>query len=144
MLRKQNRKKIGFSVFFYIPKDIFLVSSVILWLSCSQLRLPVSGSSWSSMPSTHLIHPAADTQGSTTPKMIKSGHPQPPSAADTAKYFVLPLEASGVHAWQCSGQPMHRWVFQYLHMKKKSQGLVCIKSRVLSCFKICWFSCEYS
>ncbi|XP_056883237.1 R3H domain-containing protein 1-like isoform X2 [Takifugu flavidus] len=65
-------------------------------LSRPQLALPVSGSSWSNISSAHLIHPAADTRGSAPPEMIKSVPSQPPSAADTTNYFVLPLDASGI------------------------------------------------
>ncbi|XP_042368838.1 R3H domain-containing protein 1 isoform X5 [Plectropomus leopardus] len=65
-------------------------------LSRPQLPLPVSASSWSSIPSAPLIHPAADTRGSGPPEMIKSVASQPPSATDTTNYYVLPLEASGI------------------------------------------------
>uniref|UniRef100_H3CYD3 R3H domain containing 1 n=1 Tax=Tetraodon nigroviridis TaxID=99883 RepID=H3CYD3_TETNG len=67
-------------------------------LSRPQLPLPVSGSSWSNISSVPLIHPAADTRGSAPPEMIKSVPSQTPSAADTANYFVLPLDASGIPA----------------------------------------------
>ncbi|KAL7369689.1 hypothetical protein ABVT39_005527 [Epinephelus coioides] len=65
-------------------------------LSRPQLPLPVSASSWSSIPSAPLIHPAADTRGSGHPEMIKSVASQPPSATDATNYYVLPLEASGI------------------------------------------------
>lgn len=65
-------------------------------LSRPQLALPVSGSSWSNISSAHLIQPAADTRGSAPPEMIKSVPSQPPSAADTTGFFVLPLDASGI------------------------------------------------
>ncbi|XP_041822170.1 R3H domain-containing protein 1 isoform X2 [Chelmon rostratus] len=65
-------------------------------LSRPQLPLPVSASSWSNIPSTPLIHPAADTRGSGHPEMIKSVPSQPPSATDATNYYVLPLEASGI------------------------------------------------
>ncbi|XP_029300441.1 LOW QUALITY PROTEIN: R3H domain-containing protein 1 [Cottoperca gobio] len=65
-------------------------------LSRPQLPLPVSGPSWSNIPSAPLIHPAVDTRGSGHPDMIKSVAPQPPSAADATNYYVLPLEASGI------------------------------------------------
>lgn len=65
-------------------------------LSRPQLPLPVSASSWSSIPSTPLIHPAGDTRGSGHPDMIKSVPPQPPPATDATNYYVLPLEASGI------------------------------------------------
>ncbi|XP_049426549.1 R3H domain-containing protein 1 isoform X6 [Epinephelus fuscoguttatus] len=65
-------------------------------LSRPQLPLPVSASSWSSIPSAPSIHPAADTRGSGHPEMIKSVASQPPSATDATNYYVLPLEASGI------------------------------------------------
>ncbi|XP_051284351.1 R3H domain-containing protein 1 isoform X6 [Dicentrarchus labrax] len=65
-------------------------------LSRPQLPLPVSAPSWSNIPSTPLIHPAADTRGSGHPEMIKSLPSQPPSATDATNYYVLPLEASGI------------------------------------------------
>lgn len=65
-------------------------------LSRPQLPLPVSASSWSSIPSAPLIHPVADTRGLAPPEMIKGVPSQPPSAADATNYFVLPLEASGM------------------------------------------------
>ncbi|XP_076579639.1 R3H domain-containing protein 1 isoform X3 [Chaetodon auriga] len=65
-------------------------------LSRPQLPLPVSASSWSNIPSTPLIHPAADARGSGHPEMIKSVPSQPPSATDATNYYVLPLEASGI------------------------------------------------
>lgn len=65
-------------------------------LSRPQLPLPVSASSWSSIPSAPLIHPVADTRGLAPPEMIKGIPSQPPSAADATNYFVLPLEASGM------------------------------------------------
>ncbi|XP_039997896.1 R3H domain-containing protein 1 isoform X2 [Xiphias gladius] len=65
-------------------------------LSRPQLPLPVSASSRSNIPSTPLIHPAADTRGPGHPEMIKSIPSQPPPATDATNYYVLPLEASGI------------------------------------------------
>ncbi|XP_041637355.1 R3H domain-containing protein 1-like isoform X2 [Cheilinus undulatus] len=63
-------------------------------LSRPQLPLPPSGSSWSSIPSTPLIHPPTDTRVPGHQEMIKSVPSQPPS--DAPNFYVLPLEASGI------------------------------------------------
>ncbi|KAM6958308.1 R3H domain-containing protein 1 isoform 7-T11 [Tautogolabrus adspersus] len=65
-------------------------------LSRPQLPLPPSGSSWSNIPNTPLIHPTGDTRGHGHPEMIKSIPSQPPSGTDATNYYVLPLEASGI------------------------------------------------
>ncbi|XP_030012199.1 R3H domain-containing protein 1 isoform X2 [Sphaeramia orbicularis] len=65
-------------------------------LSRPQLPLPVSASTRSTIPSTPVIHPTADTRGSGHPEMIKSVPSQPLPANDATNYYVLPLEASGI------------------------------------------------
>lgn len=98
-----NRKYCLF-LFFYLflffsgSESCSSVGSSSSSLSRPQLPLPVSGSSWSNISSSPLIHPATDTRGSAPPEMIKSAPSQTPSAADTTNYFVLPLDASGIPA----------------------------------------------
>ncbi|XP_026157044.1 R3H domain-containing protein 1 isoform X3 [Mastacembelus armatus] len=65
-------------------------------LSRPQLPLPGSASSRSNVPSTPLTHPTADTRGPGHSEVLKNIPSQPPPAADTTNYYVLPLEASGI------------------------------------------------
>lgn len=134
-----NWKYCLFPSFFFLSgsESCSSVGSSSSSLSRPQLALPVSGSSWSNISSAHLIHPAADTRGSAPPEMIKSVPSQPPSAADTTNYFVLPLDASGippgsilvsphtggcvatsVGGWKSMVRMKSKWVFRliYFHL----------------------------
>lgn len=130
LISGKYRKLKIFSFHLFFPSGSESCSSVgssSSSLSRPQLALPVSGSSWSNISSAHLIHPAADTRGSAPPEMIKSVPSQPPSAADTTNYFVLPLDASGIppgsilvspHTGGCFATSVGGW-----------KSMVCMKSK---------------
>ncbi|KAM8872269.1 R3H domain-containing protein 1-like isoform 3-T4 [Synchiropus picturatus] len=65
-------------------------------LSRPQLQLPAPACSRPTIPSSPLIYPRSDLRSSVHQETIKSVAPQPAPAVETANYYLLSLDASGI------------------------------------------------